>query len=171
MAVYTVFEPPLRTRSAGPQGNAAEQVERFVFLRDGFSWGAFLFGPLWLLYRRLWIALVGYVILMSALHIGLIAARVGSDAQLLVNIVVALLLGFEAVTLRRFTLARRGWREIGIVTGDDHEYAERRFFDAWIGERRGAGEETSAVVTTTIGRSFPSSSEVIGLFPAPGGGR
>ena len=45
---------------------------------------------------------------------------------------MALLIGFEAGTLRRFTLRRRGYRNIGIVVGDDLELAERRFFDAWV---------------------------------------
>ena len=38
----------------------------------------------------------------------------------------------EAATLRRFTLGRRRWRNVGIVVGDDMETAERRFFDAWV---------------------------------------
>jgi hypothetical protein len=174
MAVYSVFEPPQRAsrtaargaaRAASP-GAAAERAERFVFLRDGFSWGAFLFGPLWLLYRRLWLVLVGYVIVVAALHVGLFAARVGSGAEIVVSVLVALLLGFEASTLRRFKLVRRRWREIGIVTGDDLEHAERRFFDAWV-----AGEEARPAPPVTILRPPSPSSDVIGLFPEPGGSR
>ena len=44
--------------------------------------------------------------------------------------------------MRRWTLARRGWKNLGVVVGDDLEAAERRFFDAWVKDvqpaRRGA---------------------------------
>ena len=54
MAVYTVHEPPpKRTRPRDP--------ERFVFVRDGFSFWAFLLAPLWLLWHRLWLVLLGYI--------------------------------------------------------------------------------------------------------------
>ncbi len=46
------------------------------------------------------------------------------------------MIGLEASTLRRFTLRRRGWRNVGVVSGDDLEDAERRFFDAWVRARR-----------------------------------
>ena len=43
MAVYTVHEPPPR------EGEAARATPtRFVFVRDGFYFWAFLFGPLWM---------------------------------------------------------------------------------------------------------------------------
>ena len=47
MTVYMVFEPP----RAG--GDPVTRAERIVFVRDRFSWGAFLLGPIWLLWRRL----------------------------------------------------------------------------------------------------------------------
>ena len=96
MAVYTVFEPPQRRGRAAAQRAAAERAERFVFLRDGFSWGAFLFGPLWLLYRRLWLALIGYLIVFAALEFGLQVVRVGFGVQVLAGVLIELLVGFEA---------------------------------------------------------------------------
>ncbi len=163
MAFYTVLEPLRRT------GSAAERAERFVFIRDGFSWSAFLFGPLWLLYRRLWLVLLLYVVLVAAVHLGLRAVGLGPGEQILVGVLIALLLGFEAATLRRFTLVRRGWRELGSVTGDDLEEAERRFFDAWI-----AGEAAwtpPATPSATLLHPTPNRQDVIGLFPKPGGSR
>ena len=46
MSVYTVHEPPLRAASR------IAEPERFVFVRDGFSFWAFLFAPLWMLWHR-----------------------------------------------------------------------------------------------------------------------
>ena len=56
MSVYTVHEPPRRA------GAAAADVERFAFVRDGFSWWAFLLAPLWMLRHRMWLVLIGYVV-------------------------------------------------------------------------------------------------------------
>ena len=42
-----------------------------MFVRDGFSLWAFLLAPLWLLWRRLWLVLLLYVVVMAALQAGL----------------------------------------------------------------------------------------------------
>ena len=128
MAVYTVHEPP-------PRGASAPDPERFVFVRDGFSFSALLFGPLWMLRHRMWLVLLGYVLLVGGLDWALRQAQASALLTASVNALFALLIGIEAATLRRFTLARRGFANIGIVVGDDLELAERRFFDAWIAKR------------------------------------
>src|SRR5450755_2973485 len=97
MAVYTVHEPPLR---AGAK--SAPEPERFVFVRDGFSFWALLLGPLWMLRHRMWLVLLLYVGLTVAVSFVLhlqASATIGVVWGL-----IALLLGFEAGTLRRFTL-------------------------------------------------------------------
>ena len=60
MTVYTVHEPPPR------EGQADADTDRFVFVRDGFDFWAFLFGPLWMIWRRLWLVLLLYVIATTA---------------------------------------------------------------------------------------------------------
>jgi hypothetical protein len=96
---------------------------------------------------------------------------------------IALLLGFEAASLRRWTLSRRKWRQLDIVVADDEETAERRFFDRWTAKQRGLANDQLAVErggpppTRDIpGQPFskppPSPrNEIIGLFPEPGGSR
>jgi hypothetical protein len=71
--------------------------------------------------------------------------------------------------LRRFTLRRRGFSNVGVVVGDDLELAERRFFDAWVRKsspaESGAGGQTGA----PPGPPMPHpDSHVLGLFPEPG---
>jgi hypothetical protein len=160
MAVYTVHQPPLRADATAPE------PERFVFVRDGFSFAALLFGPLWMLRHRMWLVLLGYGAAVAAL--ALVLHLYGSTtAGLIVWFLFALLLGFEAGTLRRFTLGRGGFRNIGIVVGDDLELAERRFFDSWI-RRTSAGVPASArAPAPSLRMPFPSS-DVLGLFPQPG---
>ena len=126
MAVYTVHEPPLK------RYDTAGDPDRFVFVRDGFSFWAFLLGPLWMLRHRMWLVLIGYVVLAAGLQFGLQRLGVEGAVPAVVGVLVALLVGFEAGTLRRFTLARRRWSNVGVIVGDDREVAEQRFFDAWV---------------------------------------
>jgi hypothetical protein len=79
---------------------------------------------------------------------------------------LALLIGFEAGTLRRFSLARRGYRNIGLVVGDDLELAERRFFDSWIRKAQPAAGGAPALAASP--RAPHPASDVLGLFPEPG---
>jgi uncharacterized protein DUF2628 len=170
MAVYTVHQPPLKKYEAAPD------PERFAFVRDGFSFWAFVLGPLWMLRHRMWLVLLGYIVVAVAIQVGLrfIGASGGNAA--FAGFMLALLVGMEAGTLRRFTLARRRWRSLGTIVGSDRDTVERRFFDAWVrGETVAtmspatspAVPRTSAPVAPSP-RSAAQAPDVIGLFPQPG---
>jgi len=169
MSVYTVHEPPRRA------GTAAADVERFAFVRDGFSWWAFLFAPLWMLRHRMWLVLIGYVVIVGAIEIPVKLSGAPSLAANLIGILLGLLVGFEASTLRRFTLNRRGWKNLGVVSGDDLEDAERRFFDAWLQRKSSPSNGPHAPMpgpaSAVPNRRGPLRSDVIGLFPEPGARR
>jgi hypothetical protein len=158
MTIYTVYEPPLRSADA-------RQADQFVFVRDGFFWSAFLFAPLWMLRHRLWLALVLYVAVAVALGAGAQFLRLSAGTTAAIAFLLSLLVGFEAPTLRRWALARRKWTNVGVVVGDDLELAERRFFDAWIRQPPSRDAQPSPAPSP---RS-PAESDVIGLFPQPGG--
>ena len=49
-----------------------------------------------------------------------------------VGLLIAILVGIEASSLRRWKLARRKFEQVGVVVADDLEMAERRFFDGWV---------------------------------------
>jgi hypothetical protein len=88
-----------------------------------------------------------------------------------ISFLVSLLVGLEAGTLRRFTLNRRGWNTIGVVSGNDLEDAERRFFDAWV---RRAAEPLAAAPPRAPSAPMPRMAQppqVVGLFPEPGASR
>lgn len=175
MSIYTVYEPPLKAHESAPD------PERFVFVRDGFSFWAFLLAPWWMLRHRLWLALVCYVILAVALSVALRLIGASAAVTVVAGALFSLLVGFEAATLRRFGLARRGWRNVGIVVGDDVEAAEHRFFDAWVNKtwdnktwaERPSVDGTSRASSPAMGVPMARrpSSEVIGLFPQPGAPR
>ena len=178
MAVYTVHEPPLKRDQTAPD------PERFVFVRDGFAFWAFVLAPIWMLRHRLWLVFTGYVVLTIAVQVALRAIGASSAVMVAVSFLIAWLVGLEAATLRRFTLSRRGWKNVGIVVGDDLDAVERRFFDAWTGGSREDGEPrrllppASAVPilrrpqgSLQASPQAPGSSDVIGLFPEPGASR
>src|SRR5262249_22504544 len=104
MPVYTVHAPSLG-------GADLRATDRFVFVRDGFHFWAMIFGPFWLLWHRLWLVLLGWVVLLGALQAGLSSVGVGRASIFFADLVVALLMGFEASSLRRWTLSRRHWRQ------------------------------------------------------------
>jgi len=168
MPTFTVHEPPPRKTESvsGP--------ERFVFVRDGFYFWAFVLAPLWLLVHRLWLALLGYLVLNFVFGMGLFLIGAPSTVKTLAGLLIALLIGFEAASLWRWTLARQRWKTLGFVVGEDAEMAERRFFAEWAKRA-----DVPATVFTPpepkydrpILRGPPSPSDVIGLFPEPGGQR
>ena len=163
MAVYTVHEPPLK------RYESSADPDRFIFVRDGFSFWAFLLGPLWMLRHRMWLVLIGYVAAVGALELALHLLGASAGVRLVAGALMALLIGFEAGTLRRFTLARRRFANVGVVVGDDRELAERRFFDSWI--RSEFPRSPPPVPGTPVVRMPASASDVIGLFPEPGAPR
>jgi Protein of unknown function (DUF2628) len=164
MPTYTVQEPPPR------QGQSA-RPERFLFVRDGFHFWAFVLAPLWLLLRRLWLVFVLYVIVMVAVEGGLTYFGVPTTAKVLAGLLIALLVGLEAGGLRRWTLERRGWKMVGFVVGDDLDDAERRFFAQWTARKLAAVRPPplEPQYTTPVQRGAPTGNDVIGLFPEPGG--
>ena len=168
MSVYTVHEPPLRPSEAAPN------PERFVFVRDGFYFWAFLFSVLWMLWHRMWLILLVYVAVVVGVESALRYAGASRPLLAFVGLLIALLVGIEAATLRRIKLARRGWKNVGVVSGDNVEEAERRFFDAWV--RRAAGTSSGPTAappgpppppSSPIPRT-PTATDVVGLFPEPG---
>jgi Protein of unknown function (DUF2628) len=162
MPTYTVHEPPSR------KSESVASPERFAFVRDGFHFWAFVLAPAWLLLHRLWLVFVIYVGAYVLLGVALVLLGVSGSAQVLVGLLIALLMGFEAASLWRWTLTRRGWKTLGFVIGEDAEIAERRFYAEWA---KRAGDAPAAPpeprYTTPVRRGPPSGNDVIGLFPEP----
>jgi hypothetical protein len=162
MPTYTVHAPPLQP------GEMESNPERFLFVRDGFYFWAFLLAPLWLLAKRLWLVLLVYVVITGLIGAGFYWMGAPSMLKFFGSLLVALLIGFEAGTLWRWTLERRGWRTLGFAVGDDQEVAERRFFAEWTRRAPSAPPPSLAPrYTTPVRRGPPSGSDVIGLFPEP----
>jgi uncharacterized protein DUF2628 len=172
MPVYTVHAPVGSDASVGA-------AERFAFVRDGFHVWAALLSPVWLAWHRLWLALIGWIVVAVVVEVEMARLGAGTGPILLTNVLIALLMGFEAASLQRWTLSRRNWRQLDVVVADDAESAERRFFDRWTAKQRGLGNDQSAIdrggpppTRDVPGQPFSlPPSEIIGLFPQPGASR
>jgi hypothetical protein len=126
MLTFTVHEPPR------PPADRIDRAESLVFVKDGFSWLAALFSPIWLLVHRLWWPLLGYVALSVIFELVRWSGFVDSDWISLAYIGLHLLIGFEADALRRWSLDRSDWRTLGSVSGRNAAECERRFFEEWL---------------------------------------
>jgi hypothetical protein len=124
MQTYTVHEPP------NVPSDRIDRAERLVFVKDGFSWTAAVFTPIWLIVHRLWWPLLGYILLIVLC--GWLGSLFDSGWSTPATLALHLLIGLEADTLRRWGLQRRGWRTVGSVTGRTADECERRFFDMWL---------------------------------------
>jgi len=135
-------------------------LERALLVRDGFSWPAFAFSVLWFLYHRLWIAalivLAGLMVLAGLGH----ALGLPPGIATLVTLLASWLIGLEASSLRRWTLARRGWPARDAVMAATAEEAEAKALGRWLDATAPAPRPPFPAGPTR--RSEP----VIGLFPA-----
>lgn len=126
MIDYTVHEPPQMAATR------EERAESLVLVKDGFSWGALVFGPFYFLFKAEWLGL--FVYLAAALALRLLFGMTGAEehwtslAAFLLNVVA----GFEANEIKRWSLSLRGWREIGAVSGRSYAECERRFLESWL---------------------------------------
>lgn len=93
-------------------------------IREGFSLGAFLFGPLWLFAHRAWIA--GVIALAVLIGLMVLASAMTGSAPALLLLAYAALLGFNGRDLLRWSLARHGFDEAHVVAGRDAEAAYGR---------------------------------------------
>jgi hypothetical protein len=164
MAVYTVHQPPLRNDEASPN------PDRFVFVRDGFHLWGFLLAPLWMAWNRLWLVLILYLSLTTVLEVGLRLIGTPAPARAFIAVLIALLVGMEAASLKRWTLARRRYKNVGVVVADDPETAERQFFAAWVGSGQ-IKPQTTAASYAPPRMPRDDGPDILGLFPKPDSSR
>lgn len=96
-----------------------------LLVREGFSFGALLFGPIWLAAQRAWLE-AGAVVVLTLLI--LILTR--PPAAIVLILGLALWLGCSGRDLVRWSLTRRGYLATTIVAGRDQYAALAHLFEA-----------------------------------------
>ncbi len=157
MAFYTVLTPP-----PDPSADPADHLGRSVFLKDGFAIFAFIFTGLWLLSKRLWLALAIFLAVSAAIALGGRAIGVNATGLALAQALTGLFLGFEGRALLERKLLRKGWTLAGVVEGRDIDTVERRFFES-------LASPTGAAPARAYAALMPAHADqgVLGLFPEP----
>jgi hypothetical protein len=159
MTTFTVHEPlPRKSEDVAPP-------ERFAFVRDGFYFWALVLGPVWMLYHRLWLVFVMYMVGIAGLQAGLWALGASALVKFTVSLLIALLVGFEAGSLRRWSLRR--WINRGIVVAHNREAAEHRFFDRWNVQAPASVSREPPPPPPPPAHVPTSDHDIIGLFPQP----
>lgn len=126
VTVFTIHERP------DPPADRIERAESLVFVKDGFSWGALFFGPIWLAANGMWLVLLGYLGLLGTVGFAFHALGLPPHWTVVFYQALAILLAFEGSSLKRWTLEMRGYTAIGTVVGRNQAECERRFFESWL---------------------------------------
>lgn len=111
MATYSVHSRPGRSEDG------------VVFVREGFSWPAFLFSVPWCLWHRMWVAAAVMFAVLAVISIMFSDASGG-----VLTLTSCLIFGWEASEFRRLSLSASGYRETAIVAGNSIDDAELRYF-------------------------------------------
>jgi hypothetical protein len=156
LKTYIVFEP--ENARAGDAGEGTR------FVREKFSWAALFFAPLWLLVNRLWLAVILFcaaeLLIACAVYFLGLTGLAGAAALILPLLIVA----FESAQLQRFRLLQKGYREVDVVTADDLEMAERRYFE----RRKLPAQGPMSPPPSSFADKPRAPQSVIGLFPVRG---
>ena len=119
MRFYTVH---VRHRGLDPDRDIA-------LVKEGFSWPAFIFGPLWALARRLWLAAAGWIAAMGALRAAEMASGLDPATGAVLALGLSAAFGWLGNNLARRKLDQGGFAFMGVVEGDNRDAALKRFLD------------------------------------------
>ncbi|ACA21038.1 conserved hypothetical protein [Methylobacterium sp. 4-46] len=155
MSTYTLHLPD----EVDP--GAPDALDRAKLVPDRFIWSAFAFTALWFFWHRLWLA--GLLVLVAEVAVwgaGL-ALNLSPPAGFLVTLLLSVLIGYEAPSLRRWTYERRGSPARDAVTAADSTEAEVKLVGRWL-TRHAA---PAAAVPPRVPPFAKTGSPALGLFP------
>ena len=164
MAIYTVLAPRA-------DGAAASDPMSVIFVKEGFCWPALFVAVPWLVFRRMWLVLVGYIVV--AIVVSAVSAATGRLSTGVAIVLLHFLFALEANQLRRWTLERRGYGSTGVVEARGLEEAEIRYFSTTnlaVNDTAVPPAPPAPPARPVLGMIQPSAEagDVVGLFPAPG---
>lgn len=116
----SIFSVHIRDTGAKP---------RLVVIKEGFSWGAAVFGFLWAPFVGAWGLAVVFLVIEIATELWMNAFLDTLAQQAVVHLGQGAVLGLAANELRRIFLAWRGVVETDTVVASGRETAERRYLE------------------------------------------
>lgn len=162
MKTYAIYH-----RSSSPTGVLADP-DGAVFVKEGPAWPALFIPALWALWNKLWLVAAGIVALELILAgLGKVTSLPASTMipiSLLVNFLIAL----EGNELKRWTLERRGYGLVGLVTAPSPYEAELIYFGRLLAETPQERPTPPAPRATQSALKLADSPADNSLFPATG---
>jgi hypothetical protein len=156
MASFYVLTPPDMT----------DPEKQTLFVRDGFSWLAFILPLPWMLVRRLWLAAA--LSLAFYLVAVIVAENTGLDGlPIAYSFVLALWTALEGGQARVRSLQRRGWELKATISAHDVDEAEELYF---VDQPKTIAATTPVRMPGANSVPHPSSAVALGLI-GPYGGR
>lgn len=116
MAIYSIYR-----RKGDPP-------DRAVFVKDGYSWPALVFTVVWALWHRMWIAAAVLLCLFAAVTVLAEWWGLPEDVIAIVNLALGLIIGFEAASIRGWSLRRAGFTATDLVQATNLEEAEFKYY-------------------------------------------
>lgn len=153
MASYLVLLPPEPDRNP----------ESARFIRDGFSWFAFLLPLVWMLWHRMWL----YALLFFAVELvlGLLAGDAGDGMVAgVIQLALGILVGLESAEIRLRHLLSRHHTVDAIVEATDLDEAEAIYFSESGTETRPVAAMPALPPSTPMSAKPPSHAPVLGLI-------
>lgn len=119
MRVYSVH-----LRRHGLEGDRDLKI-----IEDTFSWWALILGPLWVIWHRAWICAVGLIGLQTLISVASHWVDLNKVSQGAMSVGLAIIVGYIAQDMRRWTLSRQGFVETAIVAAPDEDTALLRYLE------------------------------------------
>jgi hypothetical protein len=132
--------------------------EEAIFVREGFSLGAFVLTVLWALWHRMWLTAAILLAISGAIALAGNLFHISDGIIALAGFVVNLIFGFEARDLQNRSLIARGYDSAGHSHGRNLAEAEIRYFHTNV-ERH-----PSSNVAVPKRAWFPAEADTLGIF-------
>jgi len=144
MAAFAIFEHP------------GKDPDKTIFVKEGFSTGAFVFTALWALWHRLWVMAAILAAAYSALLFSQTYLGLNESVATVLHFGMSVLLGFVAQDLRSAALRRSGYAEVALIIATNREEAELKYTFAT--------PVTAVSMTSPPFRSMTAAADPLGLF-------
>lgn len=104
-------------------------LEKAIFVKEGFSLWAAIFGAFWMVYNRMWLCSV----LLIAANVGLVFLEkqgfAGAELSTILQTGLMFFIGFNANDFYAKSLEMKGYKLFSVVTEKNICAAQQRFFD------------------------------------------
>ena len=155
MAIFAIHSPPFHDGGAG--------LERVRAIKTTLAPWAFVFGPLWLLFKGLWLEVAIWVLLAAAVEFAIAQGVLAPGAGPALYWLGAIFLAVMGRTLQGWSLERGGRPLTELIDASDAVAAERAYL-----QRILPALAAPAPVPPHASYSSPKEPHVIGLFPESG---